>query len=72
MVMENRYNNFGELYRAAFAERDPEKKVELLGQVRRAIAEWEAIIEEQAGAGTEAGRKFPVSERTPARLSTVA
>lgn len=70
--MENRSNNFGELYRSAFAERDPEKKLELLSQVRRAIAEWEAVIEEHAGTGPDAARKFPLPQKTPARLTTVA
>ena len=66
--MENRYKDFGELYRSAFAERDPEKKLELLGQVRRAIAEWEAVIEQHAGSAQE-GRKLPNAERSPSRLS---
>jgi hypothetical protein len=70
--MENRYSNFGELYRSAFAERDPDKKVELLSQVRRAIAEWEAVIQEHAASGTEAGRKPASSERTAARVGSVA
>jgi len=37
--------DFGELYRAAFAEVDPARKLELLAQVRLAIVAWE-----QAGA----------------------
>ena len=31
------FRNFGELYRAAFAERDPEKKSLLLTEVKRTI-----------------------------------
>lgn len=33
--------NFGELYRAAFAERDPQRKCILLGEVQRVINNWE-------------------------------
>jgi len=34
-------NDFGSLYRAAFAERDPEKKQILLSQVQKAISSSE-------------------------------
>jgi hypothetical protein len=34
-------SNFGELYRAAFAERNPERKCTLLGEVQRVIKSWE-------------------------------
>ena len=43
--MSTNYTHFGELYRSAFAERDPEKKLELLGQVRQAIDEWEQVVQ---------------------------
>lgn len=33
----DRFQHFGELYRAAFAERDPEKKSMLLSEVKRTI-----------------------------------
>lgn len=33
--------NFAEVYRAAFAERDPNRKLALLGEVQRAIRSWE-------------------------------
>jgi hypothetical protein len=33
--------DFPELYRAAFAERDPEKKLLLLSQVQKVIKPWE-------------------------------
>ena len=35
------FDNFGDLYRAAFAEQDPEKKLFLLSEVRKAIEKWE-------------------------------
>jgi len=35
------FSDFGELYRAAFAECDPERKSHLLKQVRQALVEWE-------------------------------
>jgi hypothetical protein len=34
-------NDFGELYRKAFAENDPKKKLVLLHEVQRAICDWE-------------------------------
>jgi hypothetical protein len=33
--------DFGSLYRAAFAERDPEKKLLLLSQVQKVVKPWE-------------------------------
>ena len=33
--------DFSELYRKAFAENDPKKKVSLLHEVQTAICEWE-------------------------------
>ena len=35
------FRDFGELYRAAFAECDPQKKSHLLKQVHQALLEWE-------------------------------
>lgn len=35
------FKNFGDLYRAAFAEPDAEKKTILLSQVQRALRDWE-------------------------------
>jgi len=35
------FRNFGELYRAAFAERDPERKSLLLREVQRTIERWD-------------------------------
>ena len=39
--------NFGDLYRAAFAERDPQRKCSLLGEVQRVLKSWEES--EEAG-----------------------
>jgi len=33
--------DFGSLYRAAFAERDPDKKLVLLSQVQKVVKPWE-------------------------------
>ena len=33
--------SFAELYREAFAERDPDRKLVLLGEVQRALCTWE-------------------------------
>jgi len=35
-----RFNNFGDLYRAAFAESDPEQKQVLLADVKSALDQW--------------------------------
>lgn len=43
--MNHDNKDFGELYRAAFAERDPDTKVVLLGEVRKAIDEWERVLQ---------------------------
>jgi hypothetical protein len=34
------FKNFGDLYRAAFAESNAEKKTILLSQVQRALEDW--------------------------------
>jgi hypothetical protein len=43
--VKGKFRDFGELYNAAFAERDPEKKLNLLSEVRRVIAEWEQVLQ---------------------------
>ena len=35
-----RFDNFGDLYRAAYAENDPELKQLLLGHVKTALERW--------------------------------
>jgi hypothetical protein len=40
------FDDFAELYRAAFAECDPERKSRLLSEVQRALAEWELKSED--------------------------
>jgi hypothetical protein len=40
-MIQNIANDFGTLYRSAFAERDPEKKQILLSQVQQAISDSE-------------------------------
>jgi hypothetical protein len=39
--MKSAHTDFGSLYRAAFAERDPDKKLVLLSQVQKEIKLWE-------------------------------
>jgi hypothetical protein len=34
------FNDFGKLYKAAFAEREPQLKLALLRQVQKAIEKW--------------------------------
>jgi hypothetical protein len=44
--MTNRtFSNFDKLQRAAFAETDPEKKVLLLSEVKKAVDDWEQILQ---------------------------
>jgi hypothetical protein len=35
------FKNFGDLYRAAFAEPNPERKLLLMSQVKQVLDEWE-------------------------------
>jgi hypothetical protein len=42
-MASNQFHDFSELYRAAFAEQNPEKKLQLLSAVQRAIREWEML-----------------------------
>jgi hypothetical protein len=39
------FKDFGELYRAAFAERDPETKALRLSEVRKALDDWQEMLE---------------------------
>jgi hypothetical protein len=41
----NDFPHFGELYRAAYAERNPERKQILLRQVELAIRDWEEMLQ---------------------------
>jgi hypothetical protein len=38
--MSSKFSDFGDLYRAAFAETDPETKQVLLAEVKRALDMW--------------------------------
>lgn len=40
-MTQNNVSDFGELYRSAFAERDPEKQQMLLNQVQKVISNCE-------------------------------
>jgi hypothetical protein len=40
-MTQNDVSDFGELYRSAFAERDPQRKQILLSQVQQAISDTE-------------------------------
>jgi len=40
-MVSSMFEDFGRLYRAAFAECDPEKKSRLLSEVQQALVEWE-------------------------------
>jgi hypothetical protein len=56
-------SDFGELYRAAFAETDPNRKVALLCEVRRVIDQWERVLE----AGPSAAENVPRRPQQPER-----
>jgi hypothetical protein len=64
--------NFSELYRAAFAERDPDRKLELLGQVRKAIEEWELLLQNWVAPDSAAGSGRFVPESASKRFVTAA
>jgi hypothetical protein len=40
--------DFGKLYRAAFAERDPDKKLSLLREVQQALHSWHQSVDSVA------------------------
>ena len=42
MAKETR--DFGELYRAAFAESDPDRRLKLMAEVNQALLEWEQTL----------------------------
>ena len=44
-MSEPKFTSFPDLYRAAFAERNPEKKMALLSEVKRALDDWERSSE---------------------------
>jgi hypothetical protein len=48
--MSRAYANFGDLYRAAFSEANPERKQQLLADVKRALDNWAASAESPASA----------------------
>jgi hypothetical protein len=43
------FKDFGELYRAAFAEHDPETKALRLSEVRKALDDWQEMLENWTG-----------------------
>ena len=60
-----RSQDFSQLYRSAFAETDPERKVALLCEVKKAIERWEQMlqtthhsVENPLPARSESGRRF--------------
>ena len=52
--------DFGQLYRAAFAERDPQRKLALLTEVTRTIDQWKQGLENHSSAPVKSpGRASP-------------
>ena len=60
--------DFRELYRAAFAERDPQKKLLLLSQVQQVVKPWEQDDMRMTG---QSGAQAPTSSANcPASFRT--
>jgi hypothetical protein len=49
------FSNFDNRHRAAFAETDPEKKVLLLSEVKKAVDDWEQILQNWVSSPTKLG-----------------
>jgi len=64
-MIQNSTNDFGALYRSAFAERDPERKQMLLSQVQRAIGNCK---EEEPAPGV----KLSAQSASPSIIAAVA
>jgi len=59
--------DFRELYRAAFSERDPEKKLILLSQVQKVVKPWDDDIQMTGQSNAQAQAS---SANCPARSGT--
>jgi len=59
------FQNFGELYRAAFAERDSERKLVLLHEVHMRLKSWE-LSESENEPNSRAGRHIVPRPVSPA------
>ena len=66
MAAQHNFTHFGELYRAAFAESDLERKLVLLREVRKAIEDWEQRLHDQP-ADPRKAVSFPVPAVRPRR-----
>jgi hypothetical protein len=53
-MSNNRFDSFGELYRAAYAESDPLLKQTLLSAVKQALDRWAESERDNAGNGPKA------------------
>jgi hypothetical protein len=64
--MSKRYlfTNFGDLYRAAYAELDPNTKQLLLAEVKKALDRWEQAMRDgvASSADIEAQRGAPIRQ----------
>jgi hypothetical protein len=65
----SRFDNFAELYRAAFAEDNPEIKQLLLADVQKALDRW--AESEETASRPQAGPK-PFTQKDPSFLYRVA
>jgi hypothetical protein len=57
-VIYSNFKDFGQLYRAAFAEPNPERKLFLLSEVRKAIDEWEQMLPNWAAHAPEGATRL--------------
>jgi hypothetical protein len=53
MKSEYLFTNFGELYRAAFAEVNPTTKQMLLAEVKKALDNWQETVREEVPSTSE-------------------
>jgi hypothetical protein len=65
------YSNFGDLYRAAFSEANPERKQRLLADVKEILDNW-AASEDQRSSASSAARKNSARFEAHERMSRSA
>jgi hypothetical protein len=71
-MVDPAYGSFSDLYRAAFAEPDPDKKLFLLSQVKKAIDDWEQTLHNRiAIPGSAANAAEPKTAQSSSRPGKV-
>jgi hypothetical protein len=70
--MEDNFRDFGELYRAAFAERDSARKLVLLHEVQKRIDQWEERSSREAQAEAAPANRIDPQSSSESRQSPKA